>query len=209
MSRTGWTADDARAVDYFTTLVDRHGIDVRSLDWGSKESQARRFKVLSEVAPTRGRSVLDIGCGLGDFYEYLKASGGDVRYTGVDLTPRMIEVARGRFPEAQFATGNVLAPDGPPLEPHDLVVASGIFFCRLSEPVEFVQTMVRRMFDLATVAVAFNSLSAWSGQVDADEFYADPLATLEFCRSLTPRVALRHDYHPRDFTIYMYREGFP
>jgi hypothetical protein len=34
---------------------------------------------------------------------------------------------------------------------------------------------------------------------------AESLLTLNSCRQLTPWVALRHDYHPRDFTVYLYK----
>jgi hypothetical protein len=68
-----------------------------------------------------------------------------------------------------------------------------------------MQSMIERMFALATRAVAFNSLSTWSSDQQAGEFYADPLQTVQFCRELTPWVVLRHDYHPRDFTVYLYK----
>ncbi|CDN13322.1 hypothetical protein RintRC_4207 [Richelia intracellularis] len=55
--------------------------------------------------------------------------------------------------------------------------------------------------------MAFNSLSSWGTQKESGEFYADPLATVKFCRTLTPWVILRHDYMQHDFTIYMYRES--
>jgi len=63
------------------------------------------------------------------------------------------------------------------------------------------------MYALATTAVAFNSLSAWAPDQEAGEFYADPLQVVDLCRRLTPWVVLRHDYHPRDFTVYMYKNG--
>jgi hypothetical protein len=68
-----------------------------------------------------------------------------------------------------------------------------------------MQQLIERMYDLATKAVAFNSLSAWATDQEASEFYADPLRVVEFCRRLTPRVVLRHDYHSRDFTVYLYK----
>jgi len=61
------------------------------------------------------------------------------------------------------------------------------------------------MFSLATSAVAFNTLSTWAQDQEAGEFYADPLKVVEFCRTLTPWVVMRHDYHPRDFTVYLYK----
>jgi len=68
-----------------------------------------------------------------------------------------------------------------------------------------MKNLVERMFSLCTSAVAFNSLSAWCADKDEGEFYADPFRTVNFCRELTPWVSLRHDYHSRDFTVYLYK----
>ena len=70
-----------------------------------------------------------------------------------------------------------------------------------------MRDLVARMFALCREAVAFNSLSTWAPDPEPSEFYADPAETLAFCRTLTTRVTLRHDYHTRDFTVYLYRAG--
>ncbi|MEV8377122.1 class I SAM-dependent methyltransferase [Kribbella sp. NPDC056861] len=48
--------------------------------------------------------VLDVGCGPGDVTAYLAERGLDV--SGVDLSARMIEHARQRFPEQRFAVAS-------------------------------------------------------------------------------------------------------
>ncbi|WBQ05163.1 class I SAM-dependent DNA methyltransferase [Kribbella sp. CA-293567] len=48
--------------------------------------------------------VLDVGCGPGDVTAYLAGRGLDV--SGVDLSARMIEHARRRFPEQRFAVAS-------------------------------------------------------------------------------------------------------
>jgi hypothetical protein len=73
------------------------------------------------------------------------------------------------------------------------------------EAPELMRGIIARLYELADQAVAFTSLSSWAPRREADEFHADPLETAAFCRTLSPRLALRHDYHPGDFAIYMYR----
>jgi cyclopropane fatty-acyl-phospholipid synthase-like methyltransferase len=183
-------------------------VDVRSLDWGSRESQSTRFRVLSEVRGLRDApqpTVLDVGCGLGDFLFYLRDTGVKATYTGIDLVAAMIESAKGRFPDAELACANLLADDVLPGRRFDFVVASGIFVFRRHEPQQYLVEMVSRMFERCTRAVAFNTLSAWGPAQEDGEFYASPAATLEACRTLSRSAVLRHDYHPQDFTIYLYR----
>jgi RimJ/RimL family protein N-acetyltransferase/SAM-dependent methyltransferase len=202
--RTEWKGDDARSVEYFTSLVEKHGIDSRALDWGSRESQQLRFAMLARIGDLRGASVLDVGCGQGDLLAWLQEQRLDVRYRGVDITPAMIDVAKKRFADQDFTVCNVL--ENPPLpQSVDYVIASGVFYLRQTEPMAFMQAMVRTLFAACRKGVAFNSLSAWSPVREAGEFYADPAEVIAWCRQLTPRLAMLHDYHPRDFSMFLYR----
>lgn len=47
-------------------------------------------------------SVLDIGCAAGGFSRALRQIKPDLVYTGVDITPAMIESARSQFPDDEF-----------------------------------------------------------------------------------------------------------
>lgn len=51
--------------------------------------------------------LCDLGCGPGQIARYLKDHGADA--LGVDLSPRMIEVARKLSPDVPFQVGNMLA----------------------------------------------------------------------------------------------------
>ncbi|MFD5243098.1 class I SAM-dependent DNA methyltransferase [Amycolatopsis sp. NPDC058340] len=53
--------------------------------------------------------VADVGCGPGHVTAHLASLGVDV--TGVDLSPKMIEVARRQFPDQRFSVGSMTALD--------------------------------------------------------------------------------------------------
>ena len=202
-----WVEDDRRNVQLYTDLADRFGRKVQALNWSSRKSQHMRFAILTQVGRLHAASVLDVGCGLGDFLDWVQAAGMEVHYTGVDLTPRMIESARARFPGKAFILGSLFDARDQLEDSYDFVLASGIFYSRRNTPWEYLTQTVALMFRLCKQAVAFNSLSGWAPQKEAQEYYPDPLATADFCHTLTPWVVLRHDYHPGDFTIYMYKQG--
>lgn len=184
---------------YYDTLVARYGHDPRACDYGRAESQRVKFRVLSEVMPLAGLRLLDVGCGFADYADYLE---GEVDYTGIDVTAAMIDEARRLHPGLALARGNIL--DGIDAT-FDVVSANGIFYLLGAEAPRLMRDIVAAMWEAATRAVAFNSLSAWAPDPEPGEFHADPAEVLGFCRTLTPRVALRHDYHRRDFTVYLYR----
>jgi cyclopropane fatty-acyl-phospholipid synthase-like methyltransferase len=195
--------DDRRTVEYFSERAARFGTDVRAVDWGSRASQGRRFEILADVGLEDGASVLDFGCGQGEFYAWLAASGRKVRYAGIDITPSMVRAAQERFPGISFEVGSV--PEV--TSDWDYVVASGIFYLRRHQPYEYLCATVSQLFQRCRRALAFNCLSALSGVDEDREYRESPLRVFEFCRGLTPLVGLRHDYHPGDFTMYLRRSG--
>ena len=190
---------------FYDGLVAEHGHDHRSCDYGSRESQYAKFRVIAEVGDLAGRSLLDVGCGFADLAPYLVERFENVAYTGIDLSPRMIERARELRPELDLRCAGLL--DLPTNERFDVVVANGIFYLLGETGEGLAREMIASLFQHARRAVAFNSLSTWAPSTDPGELHLDPAATLDFCRTLTPRVQLRHDYHDRDFTVYLYREG--
>jgi SAM-dependent methyltransferase len=204
MPGTRWRDDNERNIQLYGELVRKYGSDVRSLGWSSRESQARRFAVFAEIGNLKGASVLDVGCGLGDLYGWMRKKRLDVRYTGIDVTPGMVKLARQQFPAVQFRVQELLDVSLR-IAKHDYVLSSGIFTHRNRASFKFLTAAIERMFELSKLAVGFNCLSAWAETKEPGEFHADPLKVLSFCRKLTPRVVLRHDYHPRDFTVYLYR----
>jgi SAM-dependent methyltransferase len=62
----------------------------------------------------RAESVLDVGCGAGGFAEVWRACRGSIRYTGVDISPPLVEAARRAHPEHDFVVADCAA--GLPLE---------------------------------------------------------------------------------------------
>jgi SAM-dependent methyltransferase len=202
-----WSATTARIAGYYRELIERYQHDPRACDYGHPASQRVKFGVLAGVMPLAGKRILDVGCGFADFVPYLAAECGEVDYCGVDITAEMIDTARRLHPGLSLRCLDVLREN--PGGPFDLVTANGIFYLLGAEAPVLMRRLITRMFELSRDAVAFNSLSAWAPDPAPGEFYADPLETVAFCRTLTPWVALRHDYHPRDFTIYMYRNRRP
>ena len=200
-----WQRDNERNVRYFSECLIQHGISARALDWSGERSQFLRFRVLTEVADLSGASMLDVGCGLGDLCGWLRTNSCNVRYTGIDIAPAMIEAARRRFPDARFEVRDLLSD--PPQNSFDYVLSSGMFTHRTAEAKLFFETMMEHMFALAEKGLAVNCLSTWAEKIEPGEFHADPLETVAFCRKLTPWVVLRHDYHPADFTAYLYKKA--
>jgi len=182
-----------------------HGHAPESCDWGSRESQWKRFQVLCDVFPSlEGLTILDVGCGPAYLADYLEERAPGAKYVGYDLSEGMIKAARERKPGVDARYGDILHIS--PCPTGDIVLASGIMYRLGENPQVWFQLLVSGLFKCAGKALAFNCLSGWEESREPGEFYPDPLETVAFCRTLSPWVCLRHDYHPRDFTIYLYKQ---
>jgi SAM-dependent methyltransferase len=200
-------ADQARYESYFKGRFAQFGVDVRSL-WGGAASQRQRFEILSEVTDLNERTVLDVGCGFGDFYGFLTRDKGLrlKKYVGLDLTQDFIGEAVHRYataPQASFAKVDFLSWSGD--EEFDVAVASGIFFLPSEKWEDYVLVVCQKMFRHARRGIAVNFLSTCSPQPDPHSKYSRPGVTLELLmRHISPAAVLRHDYRLNDFTIYLY-----
>lgn len=93
----------------FATIADRYDLITVLLSFGQDRRWKRRLVSLAEVPP-RARA-LDLACGTGDIAFEMASRGAHV--TGVDVTPRMIELARrkpgGGQGRTRFLVGDMMA----------------------------------------------------------------------------------------------------
>jgi len=195
--------DKKRLFGFYNPAIEVYGAgDVRALRWSEYTGQQERFRVLAEVGIEQGVSVLDVGCGFGDLYRYLKEQYADVSYLGLDINPHMIEVARKKYREASFETADFGTWAG---GPYDFVLASGALSFKIPNYRDIYFGYIKKMFETARVAVAFNMLDS-RHHIDDDTFATyDPEEMHAFCLGLTPRVEMRERYLRQDFTVYLYR----
>jgi len=66
----------------------------RASSIGAITEQLQRRLILALLGEIRGRNVLDVGCGDGDFAVELWRRGASV--AGIDASPEMVEAARAR-----------------------------------------------------------------------------------------------------------------
>lgn len=181
-----------------------HGYSSDALFWESRGLQKQLFAVLAEIGVADGDSLLDVGCGFGDLFSWLRGRKVTVDYTGVDISPDMIDVGVRMNPGGQLLCGELFDFDWPAAS-FDWVVLSGTLNWELYDNGSYMRRLVRRMYELCRYGVAFNMLDA--RKIDAmllGEMKAhDPAEVLAFCTSLTSRCRCRNDYLPDDFTIYM------
>lgn len=198
------------------TYLATHGDTHQGVGWPHYDDAQARYQVMLDgllsAVPADGRPVrvLDFGCGLGHFYEFLQRQNLPfIEYTGLDLLADSLALARTKFPDQPFLHLDVLQdPDSLPA--FDYVVLNGIFTqkCALSfeQMWAYCQQLLQTLWPKTTYGLAFNAMSK---QVDweRDDLFHLPLDTLAafLTRHLTRHFALRHDYGLYEFTTCLYK----
>lgn len=66
-----------------------------------------RFNTILSLRKLQAVSVLEVGCGLGAFTNYMSMALPDVQIVGMDISQTAIEKASNSYPELQFFVGDL------------------------------------------------------------------------------------------------------
>jgi len=170
----------------------------------SAEGQAFRFEKLAEIGDLSDHTVLDLGCGIGDFFPVLSQHHPDVQYTGLDILPEMIDCARTRFSGVEFLSRDILQ-DGLDRE-FDYVLISAMFNNDIPDGTGFLKQMVAAAFAKCRIGLGFNFISNRVNFSSPGMAYHDPMEVLGFCiDQLSRKVNLHHHYARCDVSVFVYR----
>ena len=81
---------------FYTSAIEKFGTTARGVNWASKENQILRFDAILKLLPKDLSSftLVDAGCGFGDFYLYLKKKKRlPKNYIGIDSVLDMYSIA--------------------------------------------------------------------------------------------------------------------
>jgi SAM-dependent methyltransferase len=190
---------------YYSSKLATYGPTSQGVDWNGRASHDMRHRqFLRLLGDNRGASVLDLGCGFGDFCRFLRGEGFHGPFIGYDVAASMIAEASRLYGEAdcRWQVG------AEPSESADFAVASGIFNVKGDVPTDAWVCYVHNTIDILARAglrgFGFNvlSLSSDPDRRAANLYYADPGETLSYClRRYGRSAALLQDYGLYEFTL--------
>ena len=141
--------------------------------------------ILSNFDPTT-ESVLDLGCGRGDFLRYVEETyQTDLKYHGIDMNKQLIDVAKELSPTNTFTSTNWFSLDGNYAADWVLNINSTTILYE-PEGEDFDQTQalrntVNKMMELADVGIVISLLSTVAIDAYDESFLTfDPIETLDW-----------------------------
>jgi SAM-dependent methyltransferase len=192
-------------LSFYNFHLKKFGDRPEALRW-TPQGQIRRYHTLIEIAPDLNNStVLDYGCGTGDFYRFMKRRGIETRYTGVDINENFIEMAKKKDPECTFRVMNI---DEDPLDGfYDYIFICGVFNLLVPGVKDDLRNALVNLFKHCNKGLALSALSSHAPIRDPELNYTSPEEMVRFSlENLSPYLALRHDRIQHDFTLFVYTQ---
>jgi len=202
------TEDRLDYVQRYEKRLQEFGYSPAALGWGVNGRQEIRFSILAEPALRLPKSsVLDVGCGFCDLYDFLDKRGWQGRYTGIDIVPGLLAVAKQRHPGLDVRELDITDDSVPPDE-YDFVISSGALNASLPSGSNetHIEVALRSMYRRSRRATCVDFLSTYVDFQKPGAYHTDPGWALAAAKRLTRRVLLRHDYMPYEFCLLLFRD---
>jgi hypothetical protein len=177
---------------------------------GYNTTAEQRFLMQNLLVGFSGGSLLDIGCGRCDLYgvaNELAALNNDiVSYNAIDHNPIMTKLGEAKWGLEKVSVG---AYETVKLNPHEWVVASGIFTERRcqTENEDLIKLIdsIDILYNVATQVVSFNLLNPINTTHHEGFFYVHPGLILDMLIEKYRYVNLRNNYSPDVYTVTIYK----
>lgn len=188
----------------YQNSFNRHGEGSKALQWKNYRSAALRYRQLLSDVELEGKSILDAGCGMGDLLPHIYAKADNFQYLGVDIVPEFIDIAKKRYHGHEFRVADPFSNEF--TERFDIVVSSGVLNSNRPNWLEERKQKIQKLYEVTDEALAFNMSGSFALLPQGKKVaYANARDILNFCTGLTPKIIFKSHYHPKDFTIIMFK----
>ena len=188
--------------DFYTRRLRMFGDSPDALSWTTR-GQIERYEALQSLtAAADGESILDYGCGKADLYGFLRDRGVRVKYTGMDITPALLDFAAVKYPECSFVLHDI---ERAPLErDFDVIFICGVFNLAVEGASDGLRNSMRLLFRHARRCMAVSALSSRAAERSFMLNYMDPSELEGFARdSISRWVETRLDMVKGDIIMLL------
>lgn len=194
------------------------GICVKTLGWGSVEQQQYRFaQSLRSQLSFKNKIILDIGCGFGDYYEFLVKEGVHAKeYIGWDINEDLLREAKLKYCDNDIVRFDLvdLSAEKKKATVADIGIMLGVLNLNLKGTFNnynysklFIKNAFNKVRELLVVDFLSSQLTSTYPKEDF-VFYHDPAKVLKMALNFTDNVELKHNYLPipqKEFMLFLYK----
>ncbi len=199
---------DSKIAEIYNQRFLKLGPSPEASMWFSKKRQFARFDIiLNEIKllnNNKKRSIIDIGCGYGAFYEFLSERGADDiwSYYGYDVSNEVIKFCKEKYSQgAAFYTGSI------PTLTAEFIIMSGTYNFFPTQDYNswrlYFFRSLKALWSKTTCAMIFNLQTSDKEKItDGGIVYTSRNETENFCKSSFGNVkAVINSAIPKDVTF--------
>jgi 2-polyprenyl-3-methyl-5-hydroxy-6-metoxy-1,4-benzoquinol methylase len=173
--------------------------------WGSKKSQMIRFYQLEKFCNIEKKTILDIGCGRGDFFKYLKRKKIK-SFTGIDMNKDFVNFCEKKYKSKNVKFFNKNFLDLKFKKKYDIVFMSGLLNLPFDNNFETLEKIIFKMFNLSKYCILFNFLSTQSNKIFVNQNYYDATKILKLVEKISNNYLLNSNYLSHDKTFIVFKK---
>jgi len=193
---------------HYDECFKKHGDSNLGVDWPNHEDTLIRHEVMSNMIKTNNATILDFGCGLGHFYEFIKSNNLPIQYSGLDINESFVNACKAKYPYLNFYHIDILQNNNIPN--FDYIICNGTFTEKRdltqNEMMEFFTSTIKELWSKCNTGLAFNLMSKhvdW----EKEELFHVSLDELGWFlkNNLSRNFIIRNDYKLYEYTTYVYK----
>lgn len=190
-----------------------HGDNHKGVDWPNYEDTIKRHKVmydliLNNTTEIKNTTLLDFGCGLGHFYEWMLTKEVTPIYSGLDIIEEFYNKCKTKFPNNSFYNLDILKDNN--LPNFDYIIINGVFTEKRDltqdQMMSFFKSVIKELWKNCNNGIAFNLMSKCVDWERDDLFHVSLDELSWFLKeNLSRNFIIRNDYKLYEYTTYVYK----
>ena len=173
-----------------------------TVGWGSKKTQKIRFENIYKYFDKNNFSVLDVGCGLGDFYLFLKKKKNKFRYTGIDINETFIKKCKRKYKNVNFINSHFLRYKIK-TKP-DYIIISGALNLPMDNYLILLKKIILKMHKNSKEKSIFNLLSSSSKKIYQFNAYTNIGKLSEYIDTIAKHYLIDKTYLSHDISVIIH-----
>jgi ubiquinone/menaquinone biosynthesis C-methylase UbiE len=194
---------------HYNLKIKEYGPCYKGVDWGSDEGQKIRFeRICNKIKMGSIESIIDYGCGYGEFMYFLEKKGFRGSYQGYDISNEMIKEAKKKltknFNKCAFTSKYS------DLRSAEYCIASGVFNIKLmteeNDWIRYIEYNLEKINKLSKKGFFFNMFEKKKDHknIHNDVYFIESEKIKKYCEEkFSKYVYLDRNYYLNDFTIFV------
>lgn len=195
--------------EHYDSCFKKHGDSNLGVDWPNHGDTLIRHEVMFGIIKEDNSTLLDFGCGLSHFNEWIVKNNKKIKYSGLDINDGFYNASKLKYPNVDYYNTDILKNDNIPM--FDYIIINGVFTEKRdlsqNEMMEFFTSVITKLWNKCNKGMAFNLMSKHVDWEREDLFHVslDELGWI-LKKNLSRNFVIRNDYKLYEYTTYVYKK---